>query len=603
MLNEAGFLLLPDAIRNMNMKSLIGTVLLLSVISFAQSQVQPVEGSSLNYRIIGFSFPSRQGSDSYMVEIAAGRYSSTMEDSFKRNIVATYHSNTPRLVGEVPYWNCDYTWRVVCLGKDKKKVDESWQHFSTGYSKAVDTSKWRFSIDIPSRRFHDYYFFADATKTMYDMDGNAVWYLPPCDINNDRTGVRDLKPTKDGNITFLAGSKDDVVAGEVDYNGNLLWKSPNDGAVSGGSEHYNHEVTKLSNGHFMVLGNENFPLYWYYFPTGDSGLYIQGSANLQTIGEPRKYKNAPFGNVIEYDSSGKVVWSWRSCDYYRGKNLKDHIVMESERPPVQDLDEQEKVVDSALIAWRQQQQRSDSGAHSAPDTALLRKIRAHRELAREHNDAIARHQTQNAAGNPSRTRREVEVDTVDDHVNSFFFDEPNKMIYVSFKNVNLVMKITYPEGRVVDVYTGNDSLPGSLFCGQHAVNLTSDGRLLLYNNNDCHLSEAATVAVLALPATPGGQLKSVWNFTCPIDEMPANAHKPPHTSGGNVTEMPGGALFVSMAVPAGIFIVDKKRQIIWSGIIERCLPRQNIWHKTATYRASIVSRQELEQLIWRQQMP
>ena len=50
-----------------------------------KSQILPREGSALNYRLIGFSFPSKEGVTNYNLEIASGNYKT--EDSFRKNII------------------------------------------------------------------------------------------------------------------------------------------------------------------------------------------------------------------------------------------------------------------------------------------------------------------------------------------------------------------------------------------------------------------------------------------------------------------------------------------------------------------------------------
>jgi len=35
------------------------------------------------------------------------------------------------------------------------------------------------------------------------------------------------------------------------------------------------------------------------------------------------------------------------------------------------------------------------------------------------------------------------------HENAFFFDEPNQVIYLGFRNISRILKIKYPEGYVM----------------------------------------------------------------------------------------------------------------------------------------------------------
>jgi len=91
------------------------------------------------------------------------------------------------------------------------------------------------------------YIYLDGSRTLYDLNGNPVWFLPA----KDGMEIRDMKITPQGTITYLNGS--DIY--DVNYDGNILWKGPNTSVVNGDSiEHYHHEFTRLSNGHYMVLG-------------------------------------------------------------------------------------------------------------------------------------------------------------------------------------------------------------------------------------------------------------------------------------------------------------------------------------------------------------
>jgi hypothetical protein len=75
----------------------------------------------------------------------------------------------------------------------------------------------------------------------------------------------------------------------------------------------------------------------------------------------------------------------------------------------------------------------------------------------------------------------------DVHDNAFFFDEKNRSLYVSFKNISRVVKVDYPSGRVAQYYGQYYKEDGSLagdnnFCFQHSCKISEDGLLYLFNN-------------------------------------------------------------------------------------------------------------------------
>jgi hypothetical protein len=187
------------------------------------------------------------------------------------------------------------------------------------------------------------------------------------------------------------------------------------------------------------------------------------------------------------------------------------------------------------------------------------------------------------------------------HENSFYFDENSKVIYVSARNLNRILKIKYPEGNLLSVYGNCSSLPGSksmapdaLFCGQHSVRVSKTKNLYLYDNNTCNPGQPPYVVVFKEPG--GNALKKIWEFACPVDSIGAKGFP----SGGNVLELPGGELFVSDAFPdSKVFIVNMNKEILWSAVAEAWNATTKKWEPVNIFRASIIpDSRKLEQLIW-----
>ena len=80
------------------------------------AQILPKEGSKLNYRIIGFSFPAGNTGCKYKIDIASGNFNS--EESFKKNIITSFSSDKNKIIGEVPSFGKEYTWHVVYMNKN-----------------------------------------------------------------------------------------------------------------------------------------------------------------------------------------------------------------------------------------------------------------------------------------------------------------------------------------------------------------------------------------------------------------------------------------------------------------------------------------------------
>jgi len=121
--------------------------------------------------------------------------------------------------------------------------------------------------------------------------------------------IRDLKITRNGTITFMSN----VNAHEIDYDANILW-SAHDAKTEDSNivQQYHHEFTKLSNGHFMTIGNirsiEN---------TVNNEVRINSDSGTKKI--------MPCGYVIEYDTKSNIAWKWNSCNSIGFDDASSHF--------------------------------------------------------------------------------------------------------------------------------------------------------------------------------------------------------------------------------------------------------------------------------------
>jgi len=480
------------------------------------SQIFPKEGSLLNYRIIGFSFPQVPEAKAYKIEIAKGNY--TRVDSFTKNIIQYADSKDNRLIMEVPAFGSEYTWRVVYKVKQKTESTPLY-HFMTLMNDHVDTNKLHLRIlQAAADQYRDDYVSVDAGGVLYDMSGRPVWFIP--DTNGIGGNVVDLKFTRDGTITFFFKT-----ACEINYNGDILWRAPNNGAISGDSargEFYHHEFTKLSNGHYMTLGTQ--PVMCKLISVKDSSYVIFSNDKIEQNG----YKRARFGTIIEYNENGKVLWSWLSSKYIKGP----------------DFDYYESQIDS--------------------------------------------------------------IKRFDPHDNAFFFDEKNKCVYLGFRNLNRIYKIDYPSGNILSIY-GESFRPGvsgigeNLFCNQHSIGRTQDGYLYIFNNNSCQLTDSLpTVVIFQEPMSDNDSIKKIWEYVCTVDGFFPKYSRKTFGSGGNAIELPDQSLFVNMGSEySKLFIVNRDKKILWSALTERFMETDQKWTPIHEYRANIISRKDLERLIWK----
>lgn len=482
---------------------LIATYLCLWLTTSAQ--VRPANGDTLHYRLIGFAVPEKPGA-TYRLQVLDGTTTVTEQDHASNRIVTT-----------LPEFGKSYRWRVVYFVNSRTADSTAWFQFYILPNPFSDKKRIEMEVITPADKHRDMLVFVDNTRSLYNLQGEPVWFLPAIpEVADQFSVIRDIKLTPQNTISFLQGEK---MVGEIDYDGNVLWTAPNDGTVSGErKEGYHHEFTKLSNGHYMVAGTKKIkreiPLA-YVALIKDSAMYQSGG---------KQYADIECGTLIEYDSSGKVVWSWVSGTHFSDADLFTPI---------------------------------DSGKLS-----------------------------------------------LSTHMNAFYFDEARQVIYISFRDINRVMKISYPSGEVLANYGANymqsPQVKGNgLFYGQHMCRLDSKGRLYIFNNNNQKrtggksVQKTSTVLLLKEPENGNGNIRKLWEFSCDIDTLaPAFA-----SNGCGAYELDNGDMLVCMGIGERIFIVQKNKKVIWNARLLFHTQRGELQQQG--YRASPVYPEQLQQLLFR----
>ncbi|HYD22619.1 MAG TPA: aryl-sulfate sulfotransferase [Flavipsychrobacter sp.] len=282
-----------------------GLSLILTLFAYVvTAQVWPAEGSKLNYRLVTFTVPAKQGNHVYTLKVARGSY--RKQEVFDRNVQIERVETNNRIVAELPSFDAPYTWQVEYEDKSKTALF----HCYTKGSSMTDTSKYRLRVIENKYATDSVYFFLDYARSLYNMKGEIVWYLPDIIPYVDSVSrIRDLKMTPSGTITFLT----DTGAYEVDYNGKLLWSAPevNDGAGLS----YHHEFTKLNNGNYMLLGAEEDLR---KMPEDSLALKFNGVLEMRDDGH---YKRILFSTIEEFSPDKKLVWKWSSSNYFKGERF------------------------------------------------------------------------------------------------------------------------------------------------------------------------------------------------------------------------------------------------------------------------------------------
>lgn len=276
----------------------------------AEAQVLPADGDSLHYRLIGFIVPEQPRTISYKLEIYA--FNTNITKSLAAKPILTQQEKTNKIIATVPAFGKRYVWRVSYNRGKLPPIKSEAYSFVVRENPYSNSEVSRVDVISAATKYKDMLVFFDNTRSLYNMQGEPVWFLPQIPGVND-TGihvVRDLKLTKDNTITFLTNKN----VHEIDYYGNIIWSGSNDGKISGkATEQYHHQITKLSNGNYLTIGDKFVP------------SESVGKTDTNTTLLVNKSALTPCGSMIEYTPKNEIVWTWNSCDYLKVGDLITHF--------------------------------------------------------------------------------------------------------------------------------------------------------------------------------------------------------------------------------------------------------------------------------------
>ncbi|MDB5283047.1 MAG: hypothetical protein JWO06_2122 [Bacteroidota bacterium] len=275
----------------------------------AEAQLVPAPGAKLNYTQIMFEYPKVKDAEMYVVQVS--KESETFNGAMEQK-----DSSIATMINGLDF-GFKYQWRYAGIKNGNvlpwngpynfETISDSFfgQSIMSLHVLRNDTSKTGGLIAM------------DCTHSVLDRTGKVIWYLPK--INWRLTPVRkkfemrpqilDMKITPYGTVTFLSDSD----AFESDLQGNIIWKAPNDGKISGNNnEAYNHDFKRLPNGNYMVLGVQQ----WKKLPTTYDSVLMNKKFPFRQVRNGKEYAKVEFGTVIEYNKRKEIVWSWNSDNYF-----------------------------------------------------------------------------------------------------------------------------------------------------------------------------------------------------------------------------------------------------------------------------------------------
>ena len=454
-----------------------------------------------------------------------------------------------------------------------------------GFSFPAQTDAVRYTVDIASGNFNNDSDFEKNIVTSLWVNDNKViaevpafghqytWRTVSVAANNTKTP---------GELHHFST----LISPDVDKNYSRL-------RVTKSAEKYKDDYVLLDG--FRAM----------YDMEGNPVWFLPGSeqkANQNTV--PRDLKTSPQGTftfiahaqAYEMSYDGKVLWHNKgnpnTAERFHHDVTRLHdghymgLVFEKSPAP--------------LPAFK------DSVPHNVHDSARFYTLYSDIVEYDAHNNVVWSWKTSDYIKTSDLFDFQTTDSSVDFHENAFYFDEEKKVVYLSFRNINRIIKIKYPEGNVLNTYgtiykPGITDMENGWFCGQHSCRTDPGGDLYLFNNNSCDSSLAPTIIVMKEPAPGEGYMKKIWDYTCTIDASDTANRNVPFISGGNVLELPDRSMFVSMGEPhCKVFIVSRDKKILWNAIPEKYDQALHQWVQPYDlYRATIITRKELEQLIWK----
>jgi len=243
--------------------------------------ISPANGSQLSTIHVMFEFDDIYGADQYDLSVFTGNDAGNRDK--QKMVIRSQSKNLSILITEGLAFGNNYSWTFNAIKKGKLIYTSPLYRFSILASPRTDGYLFRQETNGIFTSHNDL-LLIDHPGMAINRQGKPVWFLPLENDSLNKLVIRDLNFSPSGTITYLTSSG----AYEKDLYGNLLWKGPDDGRISGISkEDYHHQFTKLADGSFIVCG-------FTYRP----------EQRASAASAPR------FNTIIHYNADSSIRWHW-----------------------------------------------------------------------------------------------------------------------------------------------------------------------------------------------------------------------------------------------------------------------------------------------------
>ncbi len=196
------------------------------------------------------------------------------------------------------------------------------------------------------------------------------------------------------------------------------------------------------------------------------------------------------------------------------------------------------------------------------------------------------------------------------YMNGFEFDETNKVIYISYKNINRILKISYPDGEVLNNYgdKGGKSNHFSHFYGQHSCRLNRrTNELYVYNNNHSDYIQPSnwlvdeggfiTSHVVKYKMPPGRNDNLIKNWDVSLRLSEDKSAQQVSIRCGSVSILEDDCVLVNMGTLNMLMIVDKQKKRIWEAI--PYTTEEGRKAPLLPYRSSFMYKKDIEKFVFK----
>jgi len=257
----------------------------------ATAGINPAPGAELNYTQVLFEYPETKDADQYII---------TIENDLKDARVLTISNKTLAiLVDSGLAFGNNYRWHYEAFRNKQSLFTSETFRFSIG-STFQTGSLWFKAIadEIDPAQYKKGIIFLDYLAVAVNRKGEPVWYLPVNKDSLEKQKTRNIKLTREGTITYL----DNTDCFEKDLAGNIIWKAPNDGRVSGDQqEYYHHDFFKMEDGTYLT-----------------SGYRFVRERNLLDTNQPCRIR---YNTLIQYKKNGDISWYWDESKHVSKKTI------------------------------------------------------------------------------------------------------------------------------------------------------------------------------------------------------------------------------------------------------------------------------------------